>query len=84
MTQQIGFYDHETGEQSTREMTKAELADYKAALTEHLANKAAKTAELQSAKEALLSSLNITEEQAIVLGLIQPPALPRLISTDEA
>jgi hypothetical protein len=84
MTQQIGIYDHETGEQSTREMTSAELADYEAALTELLAAKAVKAAELQSAKEALLSSLGITEQQAIVLGLIQAPVVPRLISKDEA
>jgi hypothetical protein len=84
MTHVIGIYDHETGEQATREMTTAELADYEAALTELLATKTAKEAELQSAKEALLSSLAITEEQAIVLGLIQAPVLPRLISKDEA
>jgi hypothetical protein len=77
MTTFIGIYDHKTGEQSTREMTSQELAAYQTEIAENAANKAAKEAEKQSAKEALLASINITEAQAITLGLIPTPTLPR-------
>jgi hypothetical protein len=73
MTLQIGIYDHTTGEQLTRDMTSQELSAYQAELEKRASDKAARAAKKQEAKEALLSSLGITEEQAIILGLIQPP-----------
>jgi len=76
MTHQIGIYDHLTGEQSTREMTADELSIYEAEAAEYLAAKSKAEEEKQAAKEALLSSLKITEEQAIILGLISPPFSP--------
>jgi len=84
MTYKIGIYDHATGEQSTREMTAEEVADYEAAISEKALAKAAKEAELKAAKEALLSSLGISEEQAIVLGLIKPAFVAREIASSEA
>jgi hypothetical protein len=71
MTHQIGTYDHTTGEQTTREMTIAEIAAYEKEVADRAAAKAAKLAEKESAKTALLTSLGITEAQAITLGLLQ-------------
>jgi hypothetical protein len=77
MTFKIGTYDHNTGEQVTREMTSEESASYEAELAQRLSEKTAKEAEKQAAKEALLANLGITEQQAIVLGLIQAPKVLR-------
>jgi outer membrane protein TolC len=77
MTIQIGIYDHITGQQTTREMTSEELSAHKTEIAKHAADKAAKEAEKQAAKEALLTTLGITEQQAIIVGLIQAPILPK-------
>ena len=77
MTFKIGTYDHTTGEQVTREMTSAESTTYEAELAQRSSEKAAKEAEKKAAKEVLLATLGITEQQAIVLGLIQAPKVLR-------
>jgi hypothetical protein len=71
MTHQIGIYDHATGEQTTREMTTAEAAAYDKEVADRAAAKATALAEKKAAKDALLTSLGITEAHAITLGLIQ-------------
>ena len=64
--QMITIFNAETGEEITREMNKAELAQYEedqitaAAYLKELADKAA-------AKEALLKRLGITAEEATLL-----------------
>ena len=70
MTLEIGIYNHTTGEQSTREMTQEELANHQAEIAKNANTKATKAAEKEQAKEALLATLGITEQQAIVLGLL--------------
>lgn len=76
MTKQIGIYDHTTGKNTVREMTSAEIATYEAEATERAATKAAILAEKEAAKTALLSSLGITEAQAITLGLLPAASNP--------
>jgi hypothetical protein len=76
MTQQIGIYDHETGDQITRDMTPEELQTYEAETIKNVEDKAKKDLEMQEAKDALLTSLKISEAQAITLGLIKPPHTP--------
>lgn len=76
MTNQIGIYDHSTGENIVREMTAEEIATYKAEATERAAAKAAILAEKETAKTALLSSLGITEAQAVTLGLLPSGSNP--------
>lgn len=77
MTLKIGTYDHSTGKQTTREMTIEETTIYEAELAALANAKAAKEAEKLAAKEALLANLGITEQQAVVLGLIQPASVTR-------
>ena len=69
MTLEIGIYDHSTGEQTTREMTKAEADDYAQGAIAKAEREAAQVAAKQD-KLAILEGLGITEEQAITLGLI--------------
>jgi DNA-binding protein H-NS len=58
--------------EEVREMNTEELAEYNE-LVEYVAIKKAKEkAEREAAESALLESLGITKEQAIVLGLLQP------------
>ena len=75
MRNQIGIYNHSTGENTVREMTSAEVAAYEAEATERATIKAAALAEKETAKAALLSSLGITESQAISLGLLAAPSV---------
>ena len=81
MSLEIGVYDHATGENIVREMTSAEIAAHEAEVLNNAEIKAAKLAEKEAAKVALLASLNITEAQAITLGLLQAqqstPIIPR-------
>ena len=67
----IGITDVATGETEVRDMTTAELAEYNSLITDVQTRKANAKAEKEAAEIALLASLKITREQAIVLGLIQ-------------
>jgi len=69
MTLKIGIYDHSTGEQTTREMTKAEADEYAQGIIAKTEREAA-AAKAKEDKLAILAGLGITEEQAITLGLI--------------
>ena len=66
MTPEIGIYDHTTGENLVREMTKDELADYKAGLEATAQAEAAK-AKAEADKAALLAKLGITADEAKLL-----------------
>jgi hypothetical protein len=83
MSLQIGEYDHKTGQNIVRDMTSAEVAAHKAQALENAKIKEAQLAEKDAAKIALLASLNITEAQAITLGLLQAESSTAII-TDEA
>ena len=72
MTQAIGIYDHESGQQIIRDMTTDELSKHQEETVKYLASRAKVESENQEAKEALLSTLNITEKQAVTLGLLKP------------
>ena len=77
MTNLIGIYDHTTGKQVSRDMTQEEEAIHNAEIAKILNDKAAAKAAKEEAKTALLTALGITEEQAIILGLIEPPFVAR-------
>jgi hypothetical protein len=67
----IGITDVATGEAEVRDMTAAELAEYNSLVNEINTQKAKTQADKEAAESALLTSLGITREQAITLGLIQ-------------
>ena len=70
MTEQIGIYEHSTGEHIVREMTAEEQAQRDAEVAAWLAAKEAKAqAETEAAakRQALLDKLGITEEEAKLL-----------------
>ena len=69
MTHQIGIYDHTTGEQSTREMTADEVANFEAGKLAKQERENAK-AQVLSDKLTILSELGLTKAQAIILGLL--------------
>ncbi len=66
MTPEIGIYDHTTGENLVREMTKDELAEYKAGL-QATAKAEAAQAKAEADKAALLVKLGITAQEAALL-----------------
>jgi nicotinic acid phosphoribosyltransferase len=78
----IGVYDHNTGEQITRDMTAEELAEYELGVNTHLEREAAELT-LKEERLAILASLGLTEEQAKVLGLIAETVVSNK-SADEA
>jgi hypothetical protein len=78
----IGIYDHNTGEQTTRDMTAEELAEYELGVNSQLEREAAELA-LKEARLAILSNLGLTEDQAKVLGLIAETKVSST-TTDEA
>ena len=78
----IGITDVATGESEVRDMTTAESAEYKALVDNIKTQKAKIQAEKTAAETALLSSLGITKDQAITLGLIQAEYVKPII--DEA
>lgn len=67
MTNKIGIYDHNTGEQIVREMTPEEQAAYEAEAAASIERKAKREAELAAAKQSLLDKLGLTEEEAKLL-----------------
>ena len=70
----IRIHDTETNEVIDREMTDAEFTEYSkeaAATAERLEAEAAEKA----AKLAVLQQLGLTDEQAVVLGLLPKPEL---------
>jgi len=70
MTNQIGIYDHLTGETIVREMTADELAQREAEVAAWLQAKADKQAEAEAKaaqRQALLDKLGITEDEARLL-----------------
>ena len=70
MTNQIGIYDHTTGEHIVREMTAEEQAQRDAEVAAWLADKEAKAqaaAEATTKRQALLDKLGITEDEARLL-----------------
>jgi hypothetical protein len=73
----IGIYNHETQTNTEIQMTAEEIEARNAEIEAFKADKAEKLAELQSAENALLSNLNITREQAELLGLVKPIATTR-------
>lgn len=72
----IGIYDHNTGEQITREMTAEELADFQLGVAAKAEREAAEV-QAKADKLAILAGLGITEEQAKILGLIHNEATPK-------
>ncbi len=68
----IGILDVVNGTNEVRDMTKNELADYQATIDDVNTRKAELKAQKEAAEAALLGSLGITKQQAIVLGLLQP------------
>lgn len=75
MTNQIGIYDHTTGETIVREMTAEEIAQREAEIAEWQAQqelKAQQKAEAQAKREAAiakLAALGLTEDDLKALGL---------------
>jgi len=70
MTQTVSIYDHETGEQITREMTTAENKAYEAEQEANATAKAELKSEADAAatqKAALLARLGITADEAKLL-----------------
>jgi hypothetical protein len=70
MNDQIGIYDHTTGEYTTREMTDKEQAERNAEIENSLIAKEKQKAEIKEkikAKSALLEKLGITEDEAKLL-----------------
>ena len=70
MTNQIGIYNHLTGENSVRDMTKEELADRNAEIAANLKTKSLLKAEAEAkavAKSALIKRLGMTEDEARLL-----------------
>jgi len=70
MTNQIGIYDHNTGENIVRDMTKQEQAERDAEVAVELAIQVQEQAEAQAkaqAKAELLERLGITEDEAKLL-----------------
>jgi outer membrane protein TolC len=76
----IGITDVATGETEIRDMNALELAEYKALVDKIKTQKAKTQADKTAAETALLSSLGITKEQAIILGLIQPEYVKPVIN----
>ena len=70
MTDKIGIYDHNIGEQIVRDMTAEEQAQRDAEVAAWLAAKQAKAqaaAEAVTKRQALLDKLGITEDEARLL-----------------
>ena len=76
MTLEIGIYNHLTGEQTTREMTKAEATEFAKGAIAQSAREAAE-AKTKEDKLAILLGLGISQEQAILLGLIAQDPITR-------
>lgn len=72
----ITINDVANGINETREMNAEELSEFNAAIAANAQKKAEENAKQQEAEAALLSSLGITRDQAIVLKLIQPDYVP--------
>jgi hypothetical protein len=68
----IRIHDTETNEIVDREMTNAEFAEYQIDINASAERKAKEEADL-AAKLAILQQLGLTDEQAIVLGLLPKP-----------
>ena len=66
MTQQIGIYDFETGEQIVRDMTAEEIAEHELGM-ELDAQIQQEAASKESERAALLSKLGITADEAKLL-----------------
>jgi hypothetical protein len=82
MTHQIGIYDHNTGEQTVRDMTADEIANFEAgALSKQ--NREAEAAQAKADKLAILAEIGLTEEQAKTLGLIAAEQSTRVVTADE-
>ena len=73
MTNQIGIYDHNTGEQIVRDMTEEEIANFEQGALEKQ-NREAEAAQAKADKLEILAGLGLTKAQAIVLGLMSDPA----------
>lgn len=77
MTNQIGIYDHTTGENIVREMTPDEQKEFDAQIALNLAEKIAKDqaiAEIEAAKtqaQAKLAALGLTIAELKALGLVE-------------
>ena len=76
----IRIHDLETNEIVDREMTDAEFAEYQIDANASAERKAKEEADL-AAKLAILQQLGLTDEQAIVLGLLPKAEIP---TPDEA
>lgn len=71
------IHDTETGEIVDREMTDAEFAEYQNDANASAERLSAEAAEL-AAKLAILRQLGLTDEQAIILGLLPKPQTENL------
>jgi hypothetical protein len=79
----IRIHDTETNEVIDREMTNLEYEQYSNEVTAKAEQIAAESAQ-KAAKLAILQQLGLTDEQAIVLGLLPKKELSTVILTDEA
>lgn len=70
----VRIHDTETNEVIDREMNEIEFAEYTNEATAKAEQLAAETAE-KAAKLAILQQLGLTDEQAIVLGLLPKPEI---------
>jgi hypothetical protein len=68
----LGIYNHETQTNTEIEMTAEEIEARNAEIEAYKVDKEEKLAQIKSAENALLSNLNITREQAELLGLVKP------------
>ena len=74
----IRIHDLETNEIVDREMTDAEFAEYQIDINASAERKAKEEADL-AAKLAILQQLGLTDDQAIVLGLLPKAEEPTLL-----
>jgi hypothetical protein len=74
----IRIHNTETNEVVDREMTDAEFAEYQIDINASAERKAKEEADL-AAKLAILQQLGLTDEQAIVLGLLPKAEEPTLL-----
>jgi hypothetical protein len=74
----VRIHDTETNEVIDREMTDAEFAEYETDINASAERKAKEDADL-AAKLAILTQLGLTDDQAIMLGLLPKAEEPTLL-----
>ena len=78
MTNQIGIYDFETGENVVRDMTPEELSDQELR-TQSAINEAKEKAAKEAQRNAVLAKIGLTEQEAnLLLGIAEEELKPAL------